>query len=86
LRLSVASGWMSPGGGEIPKRSTGWNREFEEPIVLPDGRKLVRLRDAADYIAALPAKESAVEEWQAAIEALAGCGQERPHQCWRGSA
>jgi hypothetical protein len=31
----------------------GWQREFEDPISLPDGRKLVTLRDAADYITAL---------------------------------
>ena len=26
----------------------GWQRKFEEPILLPDGRKLIRLRDAAN--------------------------------------
>jgi hypothetical protein len=34
----------------------GWQRKFEDPITLPDGRKLVTLRDAADYITALPKK------------------------------
>ena len=47
-----------------------WGREFEEPIALPDGRKLIVLRDAASYITALPKKESDAPEWQAAIEAL----------------
>jgi len=28
----------------------GWQRKFENPIPLPDGRKLVTLQDAADYI------------------------------------
>jgi len=37
---------------------------------LPDGRKLVTLRDAASYITALPKKEADAAEWQAAIEAL----------------
>jgi hypothetical protein len=37
---------------------------------LPDGRKLVVLRDAASYITALPKKEADAPEWQAAIEAL----------------
>ena len=37
---------------------------------MPNGRKLVVLRDAASYITALPKKESAAPEWQAAIEAL----------------
>ncbi len=50
--------------------SSGWGREFDEPIALPDGTKLVCLRDAASYITALPKKESAAPAWQAAIEAL----------------
>jgi hypothetical protein len=50
--------------------SSGWSREFEKPIALFDGGKLVVLRDAANYITALPPKEAALPEWQAAIEAL----------------
>ena len=34
------------------------------------GRQLITLRDAADYIMSLPKKESALPEWQAAIEVL----------------
>jgi hypothetical protein len=49
---------------------TGSQREFEDPIPLPDGRKLITLRDAADYITALPKKESDLPEWQTAIEVL----------------
>ena len=45
-------------------------REFEDPIQLPDGRTLVTLRGAADYITALPKKESDLPEWQTAIEVL----------------
>jgi hypothetical protein len=37
---------------------------------LPDGKRLITLRDAADYITILPKKDSALPEWQAAIEAL----------------
>jgi hypothetical protein len=48
----------------------GWQRKFEDPIPLPAGRKLVTLRDAADYITSLPKKESALPEWQTAIEVL----------------
>jgi hypothetical protein len=48
----------------------GWSREFDEPIAVPDGGTLVTLRDAADYITALPDEEAALPEWQAAIEAL----------------
>jgi hypothetical protein len=34
------------------------------------GAKLVTLRDAASFITGLPAKESPLPEWQAAVEAL----------------
>ena len=54
----------------MSERLSGWGREFDEPIALPDGGKLVLLRDAATYITALPAKEAALAEWQAAIKAL----------------
>ena len=47
-----------------------WSTPFEDPIVLPDGRQLLTLKDAADYITKLPKKESDLPEWQAAIEAL----------------
>ena len=50
--------------------SSGWGREFDEPIALPDGAKLIVLRDAASYITALPDEEADAPEWQAAIEAL----------------
>jgi hypothetical protein len=48
----------------------GWQRKFDDPIPLPDGRELVTLRDAATHITALPKAEAALPEWQAAIEAL----------------
>jgi len=48
----------------------GWQRKFEDPISPPGGRKLVTLRDAADYITSLPKKESDLPEWQTAIEVL----------------
>jgi hypothetical protein len=54
----------------MQERKSGWSREFEEPIALARDGKLVTLRDAANYITALPAKEAALPEWQAAIEAL----------------
>ncbi|GLR91319.1 hypothetical protein [Bradyrhizobium iriomotense] len=47
----------------------GWGRSFEDPIDV-DGRKLVTLRDAGKYIAALPKKEHDRPEWRAAMEAL----------------
>jgi hypothetical protein len=63
----------------MTESKSGWGRAFDEPIALPDGRKLVLLRDAANYITALPAKEAALPEWQAAIEALILVGElDRP--------
>jgi hypothetical protein len=50
-------------------KARGWQRELD-PISLPDGRELITPRDAADYITVLPNKESALPEWQVAIEAL----------------
>ncbi len=55
-----------------------WQRKFEDPIPLPDGRKLVTLRDAADYIMKLPKTESDLPEWQTAIEALMLCSRGGP--------
>jgi len=28
----------------------GWSRRFDEPIILPDGRKLIPLKDATNPI------------------------------------
>jgi len=38
-----------------------WSREFEDPIVLADGRKILTLRDAATYITKLPKPEQDLE-------------------------
>jgi hypothetical protein len=32
-------------------KADGWCRRFDDPIVLPDGKKLVTLRDAVQYLA-----------------------------------
>jgi len=42
---------------------------------LPNGRQLVTLKDAADYITKQPKKESDLPEWQTAIEALMLCSR-----------
>ena len=34
-----------------------WDQTFFDPIVLPSGKKLVTLRDAAEYITELPKAE-----------------------------
>jgi hypothetical protein len=45
-------------------------QRFYDPIVLPDGRKLLTLRDAAEYITALPRAEHDAADWQVAMETL----------------
>jgi hypothetical protein len=47
-----------------------WSTSFEDPVPLPDGRRLLTLRDAASYITKPPKAEHAAPEWQAAMEAL----------------
>jgi hypothetical protein len=47
-----------------------WYAPFDDPISLPNGKKLVTLKDAANYITKLPKAEHEAEEWQAAMEAL----------------
>ncbi|MGA2287795.1 hypothetical protein [Bradyrhizobium sp.] len=46
------------------------NRTFFDPIILPDGRQLVMLRDAAQYITKFPKTEHDAPEYQAAMQAL----------------
>jgi hypothetical protein len=47
-----------------------WDQRFFDPIMLPSGRKLATLRDAALYITKVPKAEHDAEEWQAAMQAL----------------
>jgi hypothetical protein len=55
-----------------------WSASFEDPIILPNGRNLLTLKDAADYITKLPKKESDLPEWQTAIEVLLLCSRGGP--------
>jgi hypothetical protein len=48
----------------------GWSRKFEDPVTLPDGRELVTLKQAADFVMALPKAEQAHEKWLVAIKVL----------------
>jgi hypothetical protein len=53
-----------------PMREKGWSREFNDPVELPRGRKLVTLEDAGNYITKLPKAEHSAPEWQDAMQAL----------------
>jgi hypothetical protein len=48
----------------------GWQREFENPIPLPDGRMLTTLLEVGKYITTLAKADQRSDEWQAAVEAL----------------
>ena len=58
-------------------RVTDWPRAFDDPITLPNGRRLVTLQDAADYIMKLPKAEQTLPEWQTAIGCLIGAAERR---------
>jgi hypothetical protein len=47
-----------------------WFKRFYDPIILPDGRKLLTYRDAAEYITALPKAEQDAADWLIAMETL----------------
>jgi hypothetical protein len=47
-----------------------WSARFVDPTILPDGRELETLRDAAAYITGLPQAEHNAKEWQTAMETL----------------
>lgn len=47
-----------------------WDARFGRPVKLPSGRLIHTLRQAAEYIVALPKSESAKEPWQHAMEIL----------------
>ena len=53
-----------------PTRAASWDKQFDDPILPSTGKPLVTLRNAANYILELPKKESALPEWQAAMQAL----------------
>lgn len=54
------------------KKRNGWR--IDGPICIPipvqEGKPLVTLRDAANYITKLPKAEHKADEWQAAMQAL----------------
>jgi hypothetical protein len=61
------------------ERRDGLVHHFDDPIVLPDGRELVTLPDAGEYVQALPMTTQQRKEWQPGW-------QERADHDRRGSA
>jgi hypothetical protein len=54
----------------------GWSRCFDESIV-PRGKPLITLKDAANYILKLPNSKQLSPEWQAAVEAVIMAAEDR---------
>jgi len=47
-----------------------WDKRFDRPVILPDGKTLLTLEDARRHILALPKSDHETAAWQIAIEAL----------------
>jgi hypothetical protein len=55
----------------LPERmQMPWSAPFDDPIPLPNGRHLLTLKDAADYVTKLPKAEQDLAHWQIAIACL----------------
>ncbi len=52
-----------------------WSQTFADPIILPDGRELVTLRDAGAFITGLPPADQQAPEWQTAARVLLMIGE-----------
>ena len=50
------------------KPVAAWARLFDDPVLLPGGRELLTLRDAADYITNLPKAEQVARSLRAKAE------------------
>lgn len=62
-------------------KPTGWSTPFEGAIRTPSGGRLSTLRQAAEYMRALPASEQARPEWQQAAVYLAKAAED--DRAWR---
>jgi hypothetical protein len=58
-------------------RAMSWKRAFDDPIPLPNGRQLITLQDAANYIMKLPKADQDATEWQTAARCLIGAAEGR---------
>ena len=52
-----------------------WDHRFFDPIILPDRKPLVTLRDAGQYNIKLPKAERELAQWETAIECLMLVGE-----------
>jgi hypothetical protein len=54
-----------------------WDRPFDQPVPMPTGPPARTLRDAANYIKALPKSERDTPEWRLAIQMLIDAAEDR---------
>ena len=59
-----------------------WSRRFDEPIKTSDGKTLHTLKDAAEYVLALPKKAQAEPAWQRAARELKNAAELDPAWRW----
>jgi hypothetical protein len=71
--LSRPDAQIDSGGNEA--KSVSWDQQFFDPVILPNGRTLIKLRDAANYIVKLPKAEQQASQWQTAAEVLMLVGE-----------
>jgi hypothetical protein len=55
---------------QIAPENSEWSTPFDDAIDLPDGSKLITLRDAAAYVGTLPEAEQQAAEWKSAARSL----------------
>jgi hypothetical protein len=59
-----------------------WSRRFDGPIKTPDGKTLRTLKDAAEYVLALPKKMQNEPAWQLAAMELKNAAERDPAWRW----
>ncbi|MBN9007222.1 MAG: hypothetical protein J0H40_17630 [Rhizobiales bacterium] len=59
-----------------------WTRRLDPPIVLPEGRKLATLRDAAEYVLEQPPEVQSEPAWQHAAHALRNAAEREAAWMW----
>ena len=75
--------WRKGRRRRLSKSQVGWSRRFDEPIKMPDGKTLRTLKDAAEYVLALPPKKQKKEPaWQQAAECLKNAAEREIAWMW----
>jgi hypothetical protein len=54
-----------------------WSLKFDEPIMVGKGKPLITLRDAANFIMALPPRQTMKAHWLLAVQCLLAAAEKR---------